>query len=177
MSEFGSHIGIAKITDPSAVTSRCSANGQTAHDGAIFCEIPELGYLGQNLQYCRYGLSLPYLRPQVGWKLWVEPTIGDTERWKFTGFADCSGDDDADPTTIDQFLLPLAAGKLKILLGTDVSLEIDGTAKTAKIQLATDVKIEADGSAKTIKSTCGQSTIEMSNTSVKINGTNEEVLV
>jgi hypothetical protein len=177
MGEYGSHIAIAKITDPTAVEARCSALGQTAHDGAIFCEIPELGYLGQNLQYCRYGLSIPYLRPQVGWKLWVEPTIGETERWKFTGFADCSGDDDADPATTDQFLLPLAAGKFKIKLGTDVFIELNGTAKTAKLQVASDVKAEFDGSAKTLKATCGQSTVEMSNTSVKINGTNHEVLV
>jgi len=99
---------IAMITDPTAVATKRSALGQTKTDkGAIYVSIPELGFEGVNLIYCRYGLSIPYFQVQVGWTLWVEPSIasslGGTDRWIYTGFADCGGD--ITPASADQMIL------------------------------------------------------------------------
>lgn len=97
------NIATAVITDPALVVAECSRRGQVAHTGAIYCTIPELGFLGSDLIYCRYGLSLPYLRVQVGWRLLVEPTVGE-DRWFYTGLVDGGG-----PTfdTNDQLLIEL----------------------------------------------------------------------
>jgi hypothetical protein len=91
MGELRKYLAIAKIVDPTSVDTQAATMGLSAHDGAIFVNIPELGLEGDNLVYCRYGLSLPYLRVKVDDKLWVEPTVGETGRWIFTSFADCAG--------------------------------------------------------------------------------------
>ena len=83
-------LAIAKIVDPAAVSAALANANETAHDGAIFVEIPELGITTPYI-YCRYGLSIPYYKVQIGEKLWVEPTIGESERWVYTGLADVGG--------------------------------------------------------------------------------------
>jgi hypothetical protein len=186
-------IGEVKISDPASVKSKCSGEGGTYQDGAVYCNVPELGLVGEHMIYCRYGLSVPYMRVKTGWKVLVEPTIGYKERWFYTGIVDC-GDSDTAPSTSDQIIIPLEAGKLTLELGDTVKITIDGSAKTAKVELESNVSIEVDGSAKTvdIKSgsdakiemdgsgktvtiTSGQSKIEMSDSSVKVNGTGLEV--
>ena len=99
MRRFSKHIATVVISDPVAVQARCSATGWEYHDGSIFCSIPEIGMTGTNLVYCRYGLGIPYIRVQIGWRLLVEPTIEDQERWFFTGFVDCGGQVVPDTTT------------------------------------------------------------------------------
>ncbi|WP_411821210.1 hypothetical protein [Leptospira sp. 'Mane'] len=89
----------AKLVSKSEVTSRLSTMGDTYVNGMIFVEIPELGFEGKNLILCRYGLSIPFLKVKSGQPLWVEPTIGDNERYVYTGFAepmkDAYDDDDS----------------------------------------------------------------------------------
>ena len=82
------NLAIAKITSPIAVQSYLVGKGQTYINGMILVEIPEEGLVAPNLIPCRYGLSMPYIQVAVGQKVWVEPTIGTTERWVYTGFAD-----------------------------------------------------------------------------------------
>lgn len=84
------HMGIAKITNPTLVSAKVATLGGQMHQGAIFIEIPELGFLQSegNLIYCRYGMSVPYILVNVGDHLWVEPTIGHDKRFIYTGFAD-----------------------------------------------------------------------------------------
>lgn len=106
---YSKHLAIAKITDPIAVQNLCTSRGWSYDNGAIFIHIPEIGFEGTNLIYCRYALSLPYIRVQVGWKLWVEPTIwnnnGD-QRWIYSGIADC-GSINNTPDTNTQLLIQL----------------------------------------------------------------------
>ena len=89
---MSSNVATAKITDPTAVEARCTTRQSPYHAGAIFCECPELGFEGDNLIYCRYGLPLPNIQVADDSKLWIEATIGDRIRWKYTGFADSGGD-------------------------------------------------------------------------------------
>jgi len=105
MTNITKYIAIAKIVDPTAVQARCVTEGGVAHKGAIYCEIPEMGYVMPNLIYCRYGLSIPYLRVQVGWKLLVEPTVDGERRFFYTGLADCA--DAVTPASTDQMLIQL----------------------------------------------------------------------
>ena len=97
------YIATAKIVNPSAVSARASAEGMIAHPGAIYVSIPEMGFEEPNLIYCRYGLSFPYLKIQMGWRVWVEPTIGDDSRFCYTGIVDCGGD--ITPTDADEMIL------------------------------------------------------------------------
>ncbi len=89
----------AKLVSKSQVTAKLTALRDTYVNGMIFVEIPELGFEGQNLILCRYGLSVPFLKVKVGQPLWVEPTIGELERFIYTGFAepmiDSYDDDDS----------------------------------------------------------------------------------
>jgi hypothetical protein len=101
------YIATAKIVDPSAVASRATSEGFTAHKGAIFVSIPEMGFEEPNLIYCRYGLSIPYLKIQKDWRVWVEPTIGEDQRFCFTGIVDCGGD--ITPADADQAIIQFAA--------------------------------------------------------------------
>jgi hypothetical protein len=85
------YLATAKITSPSAVAAEvASRSSGKVHPGAIFCTCPELGFEGDNLFYCRYGLGIPFVHVKVGDKVWVEPTIGDRERLIYVGFADYS---------------------------------------------------------------------------------------
>lgn len=101
------YIATAKIVDPSAVASRATSEGFTAHKGAIFVSIPEMGFEEPNLIYCRYGLSIPYLKIQKDWRVWVEPTIGEDQRFCFTGIVDCGGG--ITPADADQAIIQFAA--------------------------------------------------------------------
>lgn len=98
------YIATAKIVNPSAVSARASAEGMIAHPGAIYVSIPEMGFEEPNLIYCRYGLSLPFLKIQSGWRVLVEPTIGDDSRFFFTGIVDCGP---ITPVDADQLLIQL----------------------------------------------------------------------
>lgn len=107
MREVSKYVATAKIVNPSLVTSRCNSEGGEYHDGAIYCEIPEMGFFDPHLIYCRYGLSIPFIKIQPGWKLLVEPTIDDDMRWFYTGIADCGGS--IHPADADQMILQFAA--------------------------------------------------------------------
>lgn len=78
------YLAVVKIVTPSDVLAR--------HDhydnGAVYVDCPEMGFEGDNLLYCRYGLSNPYIKLEVDDKVWIESTIGNDERWIYTGFAD-----------------------------------------------------------------------------------------
>ncbi|MFW9871946.1 MAG: hypothetical protein ACFFG0_02515 [Candidatus Thorarchaeota archaeon] len=100
------YIATAIIIDPTEVATECTSRGWTAHNGAIFCNIPELGYIGQDLIYCRYGLALPYLRIQPNQRVLVEPTYEDRERWFFTGLVDAA---DTAVVSADQLIIQLAS--------------------------------------------------------------------
>jgi hypothetical protein len=106
---YSKHLAIAKTTDPADVEAECTSRGWQYDKGAIFVYIPEIGFEGTNMIYCRYALSLPYIRIQEGWKLWVEPTIwndnGD-QRWIYSGIADC-GSVNNSPDTDTQLLIQL----------------------------------------------------------------------
>jgi hypothetical protein len=107
MTEVQTWVAIAKIVDPSAVQSKCTAEGYKYYKGAIFCEVPEMGFFAPNLIYCRYGLSIPYLKVQEGWTLLAAPTINNDTRWFYTGIADCSGS--ITPADADQAIIQFAA--------------------------------------------------------------------
>lgn len=100
---------IAKITTPSLVKARCELENGVYNEGAIYIEIPEMGFFDPDLIYCRYGLSMPYIRVQDGWLLWVEATVDDEERWVYTGIRDCGG-----------VLTPVDADQMFIQLGSQV---------------------------------------------------------
>jgi hypothetical protein len=98
------YLATAIITDPSLVSAQAASRGDVADPGAIYCSIPEAGFMPPNLIYCRYGLSIPYMRIQPNWKVWVEPSVNTDERWIFTGIADCAGET---VTSADQLLIKL----------------------------------------------------------------------
>jgi len=125
------HVGIVKISDPTAVESKLSSMSTQYQSGGIFCSCPEIGMDGVDLIYCRYGLSVPYYKVKNGDKLWIEPTIGQTERWIYTGFVDC-GRDAISPTDDDEIIILNDAGKMTLTIG-GIDVEIDGTANTIKI--------------------------------------------
>lgn len=138
MIRFSKYIGIVKVSDPQEVSSRVAALGGTAHSGAIFVECPELGFQGEDLLYCRYGLSFPYIRVQEGDKVLIEPTIGDDERWFYVGLADCAGT--ISPTSDDQLVISVE-GMMITFNGTDRVLDIDVDDGT-KFKISPD-KVEA----------------------------------
>jgi len=107
MPEVTKYVAVAKIVNPSLVSARMSSEGGIAHNGAIYCEIPEMGFFDPDLVYCRYGLSLPYIKIQPGWTLWVEPSVDGDSRWVYTGIADCG--DAIVPADADQMILQFAA--------------------------------------------------------------------
>ena len=125
MTEVQTWIAIAKIVDPSAVQAKCTAEGYKYYKGAIFCEVPEMGFFAPHLIYCRYGLSIPYLRVQEDWKLLAAPTVNNDTRWFYTGIADCGGD--ITPADADQAIIQFAAQM--IYAGTDGVIHL--SSKTA----------------------------------------------
>lgn len=127
------YVGIVDTVNPTDVTSKLSSMGDSYSNGGIFCTCPELGFEGSNLIYCRYGLSLPWYSVKVGDKLWIEPTIGLTERWIYTGFVDC-GRDAVAPGAADQMILINDTGKWTFTLG-NMSIVLDSDAKTATVDV------------------------------------------
>lgn len=93
MSNYSKHFANVVTSDPTMVKNECLSRGQLYDNGSIFCSCPELNMEGTNLIYCRYALSIPYVQVQVGWNVWIEPTIGETERWIYVGIADAAGID------------------------------------------------------------------------------------
>ncbi len=134
----------AIITDPTAVTAKLASMGGIYEPGMIFVEIPEEGIVLPNLVVCRYGLSIPYIRVQENQNIWVEPTVGEDERWIYTGFADCGGET---PATTDQLIMTWLAqgiyatttGQMKLGSKTAIDALIKGTA--ASIQLNKDLAL------------------------------------
>lgn len=90
-------LGTVKLVSPASVRARLSAMGSVGdyQNGAIFVECKEANFVGTDLIFCRYGLSLPYLRVAVGQDVWIQPTIEGFERWIYTGFADAPYDNGA----------------------------------------------------------------------------------
>lgn len=112
-------VAIAKIVDPSAVRAKCSELKGVYNDGAIFCYIPEIGLEGTSYVYCRYGLTIPFYKVQVGQKVLVEPTIEPDGRWFYTGVVDCGGYAPADADQlmiqlISQVIYASTAGKIHL---------------------------------------------------------------
>jgi len=160
MVEYCKYLGIAKIVDPTLVDAQASAMGLTAHEGAIFITIPEMGLEGDNLVYCRYGLSIPYLRVKVGDKLWVEPTI-KKQRWIFTSFADCAGrvepsseglvfEDDEYEITIDKTSKTMTieiidnASIINLVVGGSGEIRLSSASASEKYVLGDTAKTELD---------------------------------
>ena len=158
---YSKYVGEAKLVTPSDVTSKLSDYNTSSYiNGSIFVECPELGYTGQNLIYCRYGLSIPFYQVKVGDKLWIEPTIGDTERWIYSGFVDC-GRSSVDPTA-----------------ETDTQAIFENENGFYEIRVGSNYKVTLDTGAQTITITDGTNTVlvDEGNSKVQINGTNLEVL-
>ncbi len=125
-------IAVVKVSDPVAVQTQLAIFGDEYDDGAIFVEIPELGLVGvENYVYCEYGLSIPYYRVNVDDEVLVEPTIGDDERFFYTGLVGC-GRPAIAPGTTDQLKIITDTGKMTVTIGS-ITVEIDSVASTIKI--------------------------------------------
>lgn len=138
------YFAIAKIVDPVEVSTRASTMGQTAHEGAIFAECPELGFVGGDLIYCRYGMSIPYIRVQAEDQIWIEPTSGTKERFIYVGFADCAGTET--PETGDELIITLA---------TNVAVKITNTPKSLLLDV-NGVKLQIDESGGKVTIICDE---------------------
>lgn len=137
---YSKYVGVAKIVDPASVTSELSSRGNPYVNGAIFCSCPELGFEGDNLLYCRYGLSIPYYKVKLEDRLWIQPTIGPTERWIYTGFVDC-GRASVDPTVTDtQGIIETESGIFTITVGTCI-IKLDSVAGKVSIN-GTNLEVE-----------------------------------
>lgn len=157
---FSKYVGVVEISDPVAVKAKLSSLGDVYENGAVFCSCPEKDMTGVNLIYCRYGLSIPYYKVKDGDKLWIQPTIGETERWVYDGFVDC-GRDSVDPSDgTHQAIFENESGIFKIIVATDYIIEIDSASQTTTIEDGTNTFL-----------------IDKGNSKVQINGTNLEVLV
>lgn len=189
-SYYSKYVAVAKITDPTDVENKCLSNGWTYDKGAIFCYIPELGYEGTDYIYCRYGLSIPYIRVKENAKVLVEPTIGESGRWFYTGLVDCGQDDAITPATTDVLhidltegtaLIDLAGGEFKIVVD-DYELHLDKANEIFTLKLDT-LELELDKANDTVTINCddkviinatGEITID--GDPISINGTNLEIL-
>ena len=164
-------IAVAKITDPTAVQSYCSSKGWTYRPGAILVHIPEKGFEGQHYIYCRYGMSVPYIRVEVDTKVWVEPTHVDKnflERFVYTGFVDC-GNSDNEPSTSDLFLMKFTVNN------GDVTIDNSGSGGKIDFKNGSTQEIEMGTSSITMKQS-SSSKIEIASSKVNICGSNLEVL-
>lgn len=86
------YIAKIKIIDPVAVKAKMTSLGDTTYDNlACFCECQEIGFTGENLLYCRYGLTFPYIQLNIDDQVLIEPTIDTEQRWFYTGIVDCTG--------------------------------------------------------------------------------------
>jgi len=120
------YVATAKIVDPSKVAIKATSEGITPHAGAIYIEIPELGFLNPDLIYCRYALSIPFMKIQEGWKVLVKPTVNDDSRWFFTGIVDCG---DEEPTDDDQLIIQLLSQVIYASTGGTIHLSAKGASE------------------------------------------------
>lgn len=172
---FSDYVATVAISDPIAVTAKLALTGSNYHDGGIFCTCPELGFEGADMIYCRYALSIPFLKVRDDDKVLIRPTIGEDERWFYTGLVDCAG---ATPTTGTQFIINNDTGTFDITIGT-MSINIDSILGTFDLIASATCKIEMDTTANKITLTAGTNAIILDGTANKItlNGKNLEVLV
>ena len=147
------YVAEVQISDTDDVTTRVEDRGDVYSNGGIYVSCPELGFEGDNLIYCRYALATPYYKVKDGDKVWIEPTIGATERWIYSGFVDC-GRASVDPTSgkNTQGIIENEDGVFKFLMGDDLDITVDSTAKTIIITLGNTV-VTLDGSTGTEKIT------------------------
>jgi hypothetical protein len=156
---------VAKVfeSDPVTVQARCTSNGWEYHNGAIFVEIPELGFTNPDLVYCQYGLAVPYLKVEPEDEVLVEPTINDDERWFYTGLVDC-GRSAVSPGATDQLIALFEDGELTINFNDNIKVEWDSTAKTLNVTVGnstisvsdTLIEVDSGGGASTEKSVLGE---------------------
>ena len=153
-------IGVVEITAPADVTAELEEIENEYIPGSIWVSCPEMGFEGTSLIYCRYALSIPYYQIKVGDRVWIEPTIDETERWIYTGFVDC-GSTDVDPAVANtQGIFDFEEGIVSINVGADFSIVINSVAGVISIDTANNTFEVDDAAGK-----------------VSINGTNLEVLV
>lgn len=136
-------VGVVEISDPTAVETRLQTIGGAYSKGMIYCSCPELGFEGNNLIPCRYGLSIPYYKVKDGDRVWIEPTIGKTERWVYSGFVDCGDREDLVPETEKQMLIHNEDGSFEIKLGT-MLITLDSVNKLITIDSNGDGKAKID---------------------------------
>lgn len=163
-------IGKAVVTDPVQVQAFLVQSGGLYLNGAIFCEVPEMGLIGpENYVYCEYGLSLPYYRVNVDDEVIVETFINqedEYERWFYTGLVDC-GNTSIVPTTLDQMIIKTEAGKMTIDIG-GLMFIIDSVAGTVQIGSATSTEAYVKGTAFLVELT--KHALLMSTLQTAING-------
>lgn len=139
---------IARVVDPDQVEARCRQFQGTYHPGAIFVNCPELGFENEHLLYCRYGLSIPYIKVAAETPLWIEPTIGNDERWIYTGFAEACP---FDRGKVNQLVVPIEEdGYCAFKLGADVMAEVDSVKKSWKVTIGS-ISVSIDGQNGIIK--------------------------
>ncbi len=120
---------IAEITDPEKVQARSDSDKQGSIDsGAIYVSCRELGATNsKDFIYCRYAMSIPYIRVLEGLAVWIEPTVirdnGENEqRWIYKGFADAGGET---PTTNDQLILAVTKFFIKSFTDGSINMEAE----------------------------------------------------
>jgi hypothetical protein len=174
---FSDNVGVVAVSDPTAVAAVLVAKGQDYDNGGILCTCPELGFVGANMLYCRYALSLPYYKVKDGDQLWIRPTIGEDERWIYTGFVDC-GRSSVVPITGTQGIIENEAGTFDITIGT-MSIDINSITGIFNLIAGTTCKIEMAVATNKITLTAGTNVMILDGTANKItmNGVNLEVLV
>lgn len=106
---------------PSEVSAFLSSRGQIYKNGMIIVDIPEKKLT--NI-VCRYGLSIPWIQLQVGWKVWVMPTFMHDRRWIVFGIEETGL-----ITDNDVLLFDLPPGNMKITIGNN-TIETDGLTST-----------------------------------------------
>lgn len=120
---------IAEITDPEKVQARSDSDKQGAIDsGAIYVSCAEIGATNtKDFIYCRYAMSIPYIRVLPGLAVWIEPTVirddgNNEQRWIYKGFADAGGES---PTTNDQLILAVTKFFIKSFTDGKINQEAE----------------------------------------------------
>jgi len=108
---------------PSEVTQYLSTRNQIYEKGMVIVDIQELNLFNV---ICRWTLPF-WIQPQAGWKVWVEPTWGESERWVLSGIENLPTLTDTDMLIID-----LPAGDALIKVGNN-KIKFDNTAQSIKI--------------------------------------------
>ncbi len=175
---YSKYVGIVQISDPTEVTTRLATQLAGPYvKGLVWCSCPELGFEGDNLIPCRYGLSIPFYKVKDQDKLWIEPTIGQTERWIYSGFVDC-GRDSISPETGKQIIIENEDGTFAFTLG-NLLIEGDSTAKTLTIDTNNDTKAKLflDGNTPQIQIQQDTLKIIMNNTGIEVMAPSKTVKV